>query len=102
LVEVHKEFGEKGLVLLYVSRDEGGEAIEAVVRGAKRRRLPFPVFFDLTGEATRSFAERQGQLAVPANVLFDRDHRVAYADVGFTPEQFRKLREAVDRVVRGP
>jgi hypothetical protein len=96
LVEVHKRYGPKGLVLLYVSRDVDVGAVE---RYAKRRGLPFPVFFDLTGEATRPFAEKGRQLAVPANTLFDRDHQLVYTAVGFTPEQFKILRAAVHRVV---
>lgn len=96
MVEVHKRYGAKGLVLLYVSRDV---EVEAVERYAKRQGLPFPVFFDLTGEATRPFAEKQGQLAGPANILFDRDHQVVYTAVGFTPEQVKNLRAAVDGVV---
>jgi hypothetical protein len=54
---------------------------------------------DMTGESTRPFAQKQGQLAVPATVLFDRNHQVVYADVGFAPEQLTKLRAAVDEVV---
>ena len=96
LVEVHKRYGPKGLVLLYVSRDRDVGAVE---RYATRRGLPFPVFFDLTGEATRPFTEKERQLTVPANTVFDRAHQVVYTALGFTPEDFKNLRAAVDGAV---
>ncbi len=93
LVEVHKRYAEKGLVILAISRH--GEEPGAVEQYARRRHSPFAVFVDLTGEAGKQFADKQGHLPVPTSVLLDRDHRVVLHDVGFSLEKFAKLEEAI-------
>jgi peroxiredoxin len=97
LLEMHERYAKRGLVILAVSRHEEPEAVESY---ARRKRLPFPILVDLKGDVIKQFADKNGELAVPTNVLLDRHHRVALTDVGFTTETVAKLKEAVGRLLQ--
>jgi peroxiredoxin len=98
LVDLHQRYAKQGLVVLAVSRGEDPAVVEAY---ARRKRLPFPILIDPTGAVTKPFAAEAGELAVPTNVLLDRNHQVAFADVGFTTTKLAKFKEAITRCL-GP
>jgi peroxiredoxin len=96
LIELHRSCASKGLVVLAVSRGEEPGVVETY---SHRQRLPFPVLVDPAGTALAQFKDPNGRRVVPTNMLLDREHHVVFAETGYTPEKFARLREAVERVL---
>jgi peroxiredoxin len=98
LVEFHESHAKEGLVILAICR---GEQPAAAERFASRCHLPFPVLIDQSRSAFDydQFTDDKGQSGVPTSILLDRDHRVVYAQVGFSDEKLERLRKAIEDVL---
>jgi peroxiredoxin len=96
LRELNSQFADKGLVILAISHREMPAAVQSY---ARKHNLPYPALVDRRGQATDQFAYRPGQVALPTNVLLDRDHKIAYYGAGFGIRTFDEIRETVERLL---
>ncbi len=96
LRELNSQFADKGLVILAISHREMPGAVESY---ARKHSLPYPALVDRRGQATNQFAYRPGQVALPTNVLLDRDHKIAYYGAGFGIRTFDEIRETVEKLL---
>ena len=76
LVEIQKEYGSKGVVVVGVSVDEGGPAI--VRSFLKQNRLNYPVV--LASRMVTDVYDSTG--AIPTTYLIDRSGKVAHVQLG--------------------
>lgn len=86
LVELHKKYAEKGLVVVGVNLGESRQTVSRVVEGLK---IPYFVPLDRGHSTVKPF----GIKAIPVFVLVDSKGMVVYTKVGLVPEM-RKVLES--------
>ncbi len=95
LAALHRDYAGRGLRVLAVSVDAGGDA--RVRRFADDARLPFAVAHDPDGRVQEQF----GIVGVPATYLVGRDGRVRWAYTGNLHGQLGAVRAAISSALGG-
>lgn len=88
LVEMHKKYGSKGLVVLSINRKEDPATVEAYV---KKHGIENPVLLD-DADAAKNLYPSQG---IPTFVLIGRDGKILWKQIGYGDE----LRELFEKKI---
>ena len=105
LIELHKQYGEKGVQFLAISASQQ-DSFTAVSAHAQEREIPFPVLKDFEQKAADAFAAKRTSEAF----LLDADRVIRYRGriddqygVGFRREKPSKgeLTDALDQLLAG-
>jgi thiol-disulfide isomerase/thioredoxin len=91
LVNLRKEFGEKGLVILGMSADKGEG--DVVRRFVKSMDIPYPVVIT-PDEVLRSY----GVTALPTTVFIDRKGRIREKTIGFNSRIGKQMAEKAEEL----
>jgi len=91
LEEVHREFAERGVVVVALNLGEDPERARSFI---KRQGYTFRVVAD----QDRAIAERFGVRAIPTLVVVGTDGRIAWTRVGYEPNEARELRALLDQL----
>lgn len=95
LERIHQAYAPRGLRLVGVSIDAGGE--DEAVRGfAKEYGMTYPVWRDADSRVTTLF----GAIGVPATYLIDRDGTLRWRKVGPIAERDTGLARAIEEAVK--
>lgn len=70
--------------ILVLAREEGWDKLDPFM---KSHNYTFPVFPDLNRKVFSLFAEQ----SIPRNVLLNKEGKIIYQSIGYTPEEFTKL-----------
>ncbi|HEV3338798.1 MAG TPA: TlpA disulfide reductase family protein [Pirellulales bacterium] len=95
LVELSKQQARGGLVVLAICP----QSAEAVEEFARQRQPPFAVLVDEKQESVTEFFHDTLGLALPTNILIDRDGRIAHLSEDFTDEKFAELTAKVGELL---
>ena len=95
LVDIYKEYKDKGFVVLAVSLD-GPESRAQVGSVAHDKGMDFPVLLD---EETSVVARYNPKRELPFSVLIARDGSIIQKRSGYQPGEEAKLREEVGKAV---
>lgn len=87
LVELSKEHKQAGLTVLAICP----QAAEIVEEFARHRQPLFTVLVDEKQTAVAEFLNNSSSLALPTNILIDRDGRIAHLSEDFTDDAFGEL-----------
>ena len=93
LQEVHEEFGGRGVEILAVNLGEDREHVEGFL---EENGYTFPVVADEDRDIGRLFGVR----GIPAQVVLDREGRVASVEIGYDPGMKDRLRSLLEGLTR--
>jgi peroxiredoxin len=85
---VWQQFKEKNFVVIGIGREHTNQEL---LPFHKEQHLTFPIAGDADGEVFGRYAEE----FIPRNFLIGADGRIAYQSVGFSPDDFAHLVDAV-------
>ena len=91
LVNLHKNYGEKGLVILGMSADKGDG--DVVRRFVKSMDIPYPIMIT-PEEVLRSY----GVTALPTTVFIDREGKIREKMIGFNSKIGRQMAERAEEL----
>src|ERR1700758_5400408 len=89
LVELYKEYRDKGLVILGIS-DDTSDTVTQVPTYLKRYGITWPVGLNDQGEFMREI-RAIGQGDTPGNYLVSRSGKISYLGLDRSPEAWQKL-----------
>jgi peroxiredoxin len=92
--EVWKEFEKKGVKVLVVGREETADKIKAF---REKQKLTMPFAPDPDKKVYSLYATK----FIPRTYVIDKGGKIVHQTVGYTPEEFKKLVEAVRKVSGG-
>jgi thiol-disulfide isomerase/thioredoxin len=97
LAEWHRDFGDKGLVILgmtrYYGRAEGFDVDPpAEIAFLKRFREKHDLPYEIAIAADQQFQLRYGATALPTAVLIDRKGIIRYIEAGSSPSRLEEMR----------
>jgi thiol-disulfide isomerase/thioredoxin len=96
LVQLHKEYGSKGLAVVGLSTENPQASAEMVREFVRDYNVDYPVGW-ATREVAVSFMRLTGRNAIPQSFIIAPDGRVLDQFVGFSPHQTpEKLRQAIE------
>lgn len=88
--EVWERWGHrKDFAVMVLAREEGWDKLDPFIKNAG---YTFPIFPDPKRDVFSLFAESQ----IPRNVLLDKEGKIIYQSIGYTPEEFTALIELVE------
>lgn len=83
--ELWETLGDKtDFSIMVLAREEGWDKLDPFM---KSNNYTFPVFPDLNRKVFSLFAEQ----SIPRNVLINKDGKIIYQSIGYTPEEFTGL-----------
>jgi len=91
LVTLHKNYGEKGLVILGMSADKGDG--DVVRRFVKSMDIPYPIMIT-PEEVLRSY----GVTALPTTVFIDREGKIREKMIGFNSKIGTQMAERAEEL----
>lgn len=92
------EYASKGLSVLAVNLDGGGQLLENIKLISKK--YPFRVILDReTPEGAFVIADTYGVAGTPTMYLIDKDGKIAFAEVGRTPKD--DIVQAIEKALAG-
>jgi thiol-disulfide isomerase/thioredoxin len=91
LEQLHQDYGARGLRVLAVSVDDGGD--DAVQRFVRDQGAHFSIGRDAQGEVQRAFQT----IGVPESFLISRDGKLVWRHFGALPGGAAELRRVIDR-----
>lgn len=95
LDKLHREFSDKGLVVLSISTD--GPQTQAQVRSlVKREKFTMPILLDPDGKI---FAALNPRGTNPFTLIVDRAGKIAESHEGYNPGDEKKYREWVEQLL---
>jgi peroxiredoxin len=83
----------KNFKMLVIGREHTDEDLQ---KYNERKKFTFPLYPDPKREVFSKFAEK----SIPRAYLFDKDGKLVYASVGYTAEEFQKLMETIESVLK--
>lgn len=78
----------KDFVMLVIGREHTDEQLQ---KYNERKKFTFPLYPDPKREVFSLFAEK----SIPRAYLFDKEGKLVYSSMGYTPEEFQKLMDIV-------
>lgn len=84
LVELHKEFSDKGAVFIGISADEGDDAMDLVKEFAAKFKVPYQLVVDNNGELQRAIGDLRGY---PTTIYLDRNGKEVKRLLGMQPKE---------------
>ncbi len=97
LDKLQRELGDKGLVVLAISTDDARSA-STVKPLVKRNGYTFRVLLD---KETKVVSMYNPAKTLPYSVLVDREGRIAYVHMGYTPGDEVEIREKIEALLAG-
>jgi peroxiredoxin len=88
-------YKDKGLVLIGIDRDE---SLETVIAFAKKMKISYPLALDPNADIFGMFADKKA--GVTRNVIIDRSGKIVYLTRLFNLEEFYKMRNKIDELIR--
>ena len=99
LSKLHKEYADKGLVMLVICGDDTIQAKEFL----KSHSLPFPIAADVDGYAVDVFRRRhRAEPSYQTNVVLDGSGKRLLHQVGLAGDNLKKLRAAIEEAIKSP
>ena len=83
----------KNFKMLVIGREHTDEDLQ---KYNERKKFTFPLYPDPKREVFSKFAEK----SIPRAYLFDKNGKLVYASVGYTAEEFQKLMETIESVLK--
>jgi TonB family protein len=90
--KLHKDFKDRGLVVLGVNNED----VEVAREFVKRKGYTFTTLFDEEREVTRKY----GVSGIPQVFIIDREGKVKWHALGYGPGKEFELRNAVEKVLK--
>ncbi len=94
LEKLHRKYKDRGVVILGVSMDSGGNALEKVKDFAGKRGLTYPMLMD-NEKASTSYAVYN----IPATYILDRNHVIVKIYKGYMPGLGDKMAEQIEKLL---
>lgn len=91
LNELHRFYGSRGLRIVGVGLDIGGETRENLAQAAAEYKIAYPTLFDAHGEAR----DRFDLSSVPAAVLVDSGGQILWIGQSLPPDLSTRIRTAL-------
>jgi cytochrome c biogenesis protein CcmG, thiol:disulfide interchange protein DsbE len=92
--ELHKRYGERGLVIVAINVDENRADMEAFI---KKNTASFAVLRD----PNQKLVEKAGIATMPSSFLIDREGKVRFAHTGFRgAETKKKYEEEIESLLK--
>lgn len=89
--ELWDAFGKrKDFDILVLAREEGWDKLDPFMA---KNNYTFPVYPDLNRKVFSLFAES----SIPRNVLLNKEGKIIYHSIGYTPEEFTALIQLIQR-----
>lgn len=82
LIELQKEYGDKGFTMVGVSLDQQGEPVVAPFY--RQWNMNYPVVIDADGSVARNYG---GIRSIPTAVLIDKHGKIVNGFVGYRPKE---------------
>ena len=96
LVRLQKTYADSGLTVLAVSTDKFPRKVEAFLK--KKPLEPVTVLLDYDGQLVAQY----GPVGFPASYFLDRQGRLRYQHIGFSPEILPQYEAEIRALVRHP
>ncbi|MFD2966961.1 TlpA family protein disulfide reductase [Sphingobacterium bambusae] len=88
--EVWERWGHReDFAVMVLAREEGWDKLDPFIENTG---YTFPIFPDLKRDVFSLFAESQ----IPRNVLLDKEGKIIYQSIGYTPEEFTAFIELIE------
>jgi len=94
LQHMHETYGNRGLVVLAVSLDEGKDAASAVSSFVKENSISYQVLLD-DGKARSEF----GVLSLPTSFLIDKQGSIKSKHQGFLPDMSKSISKEIEALL---
>lgn len=89
--EVWERWGDRDdFAVMVLAREEGWDKLDPFLQ---QTAYSFPVYPDLGRSIFSLFAESQ----IPRNVLIDRDGKIIYQSIGYTPDEFSAFIKLIEK-----
>ena len=82
----------KDFVVLVIGREHTDEDLK---KYNERKKFAFPLFPDPKREVFSLFAEK----SIPRSYLFNKEGKLIYSSVGYTPEEFSELMKMIEEAL---
>jgi len=96
LEKLHREYRGKDVVILGVSLDSGGNALQKVKEFVREYELSYPMLMD-DGSASRSYEV----IRIPTTYILDREHVIMKVFPGYLPGLGGRIAEEVEKGLGG-
>lgn len=92
--ELWETLGDRDdFTILVLAREEGWNKLDPFM---KNNNYTFPVFPDLNRKVFALFAEQ----SIPRNVLINKEGKIIYQSIGYTPKEFSGLIELIKKELK--
>ena len=88
---LYQRFNDRSFVLLSISIDEGGDAVEKVRAFANEYNLSYPILMD-NGDASRTYAVS----SIPVVYLLDKKLRIVRKYPGYVPGLGEEIADQIE------
>ncbi|MFN3478918.1 MAG: peroxiredoxin family protein [Thermodesulfovibrionales bacterium] len=92
--EIYKRYNEKGLVLLGISVDKGQNVVEDLRAFVREYSIQYPVLID-----SKNVNNLYGVYSIPTTFLIDKEGKIVFKSIGFSPEVENKLSAEIERLL---
>jgi len=89
--KLHQEFKDNGLVVLGINNEEKA----TVEKFVKENNITFPILMDSQGEVSKAYKVE----AIPRVFLIDKEGKIVKDILGYSPENEKILREAIEKLL---
>ncbi len=94
LEKLHRKYRDRGVVVLGISMDEGGEAVRKVKGFAEKNNLTYPMLMD-DGKTSSSY----GVYTIPVTFALDRKHVIVAIYKGYMPGPGDRIAGQIEKLL---
>ncbi len=94
LEKLHRKYRDRGVVVLGISMDEGGEAVRKVKGFAEKNNLTYPMLMD-DGKTSGSY----GVYTIPVTFVLDRKHVIVAIYKGYMPRPGDRIAGQIEKLL---
>ncbi len=92
--KLHRRYKDRGVVILGISMDSGGGAMQKVKGFAEKNNLTYPMLMD-DGKASEPYAVHN----IPATYILDGNHVIVKIYKGYMPGLGDKMAEQIEKLL---
>lgn len=92
LINIYNTYKDQGLQVLGVSLDQERSALDKFV---KDQPIPYPILY-----GDKDVARAYDVQGIPTMVIFDKKGKIAYREVGFSPENIDSLKAKISQLLQ--
>ncbi|HLE40342.1 MAG TPA: TlpA disulfide reductase family protein [Nitrospirota bacterium] len=94
LEKLHRRYQDRGVVILGISMDSGGGAMQQVKGFAEKNNLAYPMLMD-NGKASTSYAVYN----IPVTYVLDKNHVIVKTYKGYMPGLGDRITEQIEKLL---